>query len=85
MYMHEWHTSQLGIIRISTNSHQEKAIQVLDLFGKFFRFASLFRFPNGRVTPKLHEKKCLDPHPDLQVAAGWQHPLSWHSAKKTIS
>lgn len=64
---------------------QEKAIQVLDLFGEFFRFASLFRFPNGWVTPKSHEIKCLDPHPDLQVAAGWQHPLSWHSAKKTIS
>ena len=69
---------------ISTNSHQEKAIQVLDLFGEFlFRFASLFRFPN--VTPKRNAIKCLDPHPDLQVAAGWQHPLSWHSAKKTIS
>ena len=46
---------------ISTNADppfQEKAIQVLDLFGEFlFKFASLFRFPNGWVTPKSHENK----------------------------
>ena len=89
MYMHERHAWQFGMIYIKklwpTISRKSNSSFGL-VWGISFQICFPVQVSKRLGHPKVARKqKGLDPHPDLQVATGWQHPLSWHSAKKTIS